>query len=34
MTNANSINVTPIESKQPALAAKFIVGAVLEGSPA
>lgn len=32
MTNANS-NVMPIESKQAAPAAKFIVGASLEGFP-
>jgi len=30
MTNSN---ITPIESKQPTPAAKFIVGAVLEGFP-
>jgi hypothetical protein len=33
MTNTNPSNVTPIESKQPATPAKFIVGAVLEGFP-
>src|SRR5262245_13032028 len=33
MTNANSSNVTPIESKQPTPAAKFIVSAVVDGFP-
>lgn len=33
MTNTNLNNITPIESRQPAPAAKFVVGAVLEGFP-
>jgi hypothetical protein len=33
MTNTNTSNVTPITDRQPAQAAKFIVGAVLDGFP-
>jgi hypothetical protein len=33
MTNTNPSNIISIESKQPTPAAKFVVGAVLEGFP-
>jgi hypothetical protein len=33
MTNANSSNVTPIESKQPAPAARFQITASIDGFP-